>query len=61
MKRTRKLKPETVRTMAMRRALSIYRAWRGGWIVYDMDNRALYATHSWPMVKRFLKTRPVKS
>ncbi len=61
MKRTRKLKPETVRTMAMRRGLSIYKAKYGGWIVADMDAAKLYATHSWPMVKRFLKTQRVKS
>ena len=58
MKSARKLKPETVRAMALRRGLSVFRARYGGWIVSDVFNGALYATHDWTRAKAFIKNQP---
>lgn len=58
----RKAKPETIRSMAARRGLSIHKAKRGGWYVMLTGmpwGGVLYCTHDWTKVRVFVISNPV--
>jgi hypothetical protein len=62
MHRRRKAKPETIRSMAARRGLSIHKAKRGGWYVMLTGmpwGGVLYCTHEWTKVKPFVLSMPI--
>jgi hypothetical protein len=58
----RRVNPETVRAMAAKRGLLVYKASRGGWYVFLKGmpwDGILYCTHDWDRVRVFVKQMPI--